>query len=107
MKPLPLALALILGLSAASLPAQETRWPLGEGVKSPDKALSMPTKLAPVSQSLTALLDAGGTIVSSYVAPTGPVVTLRLRKRFMICLLQGTNPATDQNVATSECYALN
>jgi len=52
--------------------AQESRWPLEGPVKTPSKALEVPTRLAPVSESLTA-----------------------------------QDPKTDQNVATSECYALN
>lgn len=107
MKPFYLLASLFLSLLPTQLLAQQTRWPLEEGVKSPHKALSVPSKLSPVSQSLTDMLNAGGTIISSYVATTGPVVTVRLRKTYMVCLLQGVNPATDQNVATSECYALN
>ncbi|WP_156419352.1 hypothetical protein [Aureimonas sp. AU12] len=107
MKLVYLVAALVLSLLPVQLHAQETHWPLDEGVKSPHKALSVPSNLSPVSESLTAMLNAGGTVISSYVATSGPVVTLRLRETYLICLLQGVNPATDQTVATSECYALN
>ena len=103
---LPLAVASAVVVPAPVL-AQQTVWPLGESVKSPSKALSVPTKLDPVSQSLTDMLNSGGRIVDSHLGATGPVVTLTWRKRNVLCILQGANPATDQNVATSECYALN
>ena len=103
-----LHLAALAALAApAPLLAQEPRWPLEESVKSPTKALSIPTKLDPLMTSLTDMLNAGGRIVSSYVGTTGPIVTVRLRKTYSICLLRGANPATDANVPTSECYALN
>ncbi len=99
--------ALVMVVVPAPLFAQEARWPLEESVKSPTKALSIPTKLDPMMQSLTDILNAGGKVVSSYVGTTGPIVTVQLKKAYRICLLRGANPATDANVPTSECYALN
>ncbi len=99
--------ALMIVAAPAPLAAQEARWPLADATKSPAKALDIATMLDPVDRSLTDILRGGGKIVSSYVGATGPVVTVVKGRTYMICLLKGANPATDQNVATSECYAMN
>ncbi len=104
---LALSSALVaMPVSAQDMPASP-QWPLEGPVKTPSKALQVPTKLDPVSRSLTDILNGGGKIVSSYVGRTGPVVTVAVKGKYVVCLLVGQNPQTDQNVATSECYALN
>lgn len=107
MKSLLSLVALIAVATPAVSVAQQGVWPLAESAKSPTKALSVPTRLDPVSQSLTDMLNRGGKIIASQLGATGPVVTLTYRSRYLVCIVQGANPATDQNVATSECYALN
>lgn len=87
--------------------AQGGRWPLEGPVKTPSKALEVPTTLAPVSQSLTEMLNGGGRIVSSQIGKNGPVVTVVRKGKWTVCVVAAQNPQTDQNVATSECYALN
>lgn len=99
--------ALMIVAAPTPLLAQEARWPLADSAKSPTKALDIPTTLDPVDRSLTDILRAGGKVVNSYVGATGPVVTVVKGRTYMICLLKGANPATDQNVPTSECYAMN
>ncbi|WP_156340369.1 hypothetical protein [Sphingomonas sp. Leaf17] len=95
-----------LPASAQDVPSSP-QWPLEGPVKTPSKALQVPTKLDPVNQSLTDILNSGGRIVSSYIGRTGPVVTVMAKGKYTVCVLVGQNPQTDQNVATSECYALN
>lgn len=87
--------------------AQESRWPLEGPVKTPSKALEVPTRLAPMSESLTDILNSGGRIVSSYIGKAGPVVTVVRKSKWTVCIVTAQDPKTDQNVATSECYALN
>lgn len=107
MKPIFAAALLGMGLSPIALHAQQPRWPLAESAKSPTKALSVPTKLDPVAQSLSDILNGGGQVVNASVGNDGPIVTVRSRKTNFLCLVRGANPATDQTVATSECYKLN
>ncbi len=102
-----IASACIVIASAASATAQDGRWPLEGPVKTPSKALEVPTTLAPASQSLTDMLNGGGRIVSSHVGKNGPVVTVVRKGKWTVCVVAAQNPKTDQNVATSECYALN
>lgn len=106
MRYLLLATLLSTGATSPAL-AQQGRWPLGDGVKAASKALQVPTTLAPVDRSLTDLLNKGARIVGSSVGPNGPIVTVTLGRKSMMCFVTAQNPATDQNVATSECYALN
>jgi len=63
-------------ISTAPAHAQEGRWPLEGPVKTPSKALEVPTTLSPTSHSLTDILNGGGQIVSSYIGKEGPVVTV-------------------------------
>lgn len=96
-----LPLAAVLSFSAAA------QWPPETGAKVPGNALEYPTRLSAVNQSLEQMLNQGGEIISSSLASDGPVVTLRLHKHYIICLLKGAGSGSDQNVATSKCYAMN
>lgn len=87
--------------------ASAAGWPPESGAKVPGNAQEYPTKLDAVNQSLEQLLNGGAKIVSSYVTQDGPVVTLSNRKKSVICLVKGVGTGSDQNVATSRCYALN
>ena len=104
-------LAFLGAIAAVPAAAQDIpsspQWPLDGPVKTPSKALEVPTTLDPVSRSLTDILNGGGKIVSSYVGRTGPVVTVAAKGKYIVCIVAGPNPQTDQTVATSECYALN
>lgn len=102
-----LVLLAALGWPAPSIARQPGRWPLPDGAKSRSKALQIPTTLTPIDRSLTDLLNQGGRIVGSSIGPVGPVVTVMLRRKSIVCLVTAQDPATDQNVATSECYSLN
>lgn len=106
MTPFSRILACALLIAPTQLLAEPT-WPLVDSAKSPSKALNFPTKLDPVQKSLTDVLKSGGKVITSSLLDAGPVVTVVSGRIYMICLVKGTNPATDQNVATSECYALN
>lgn len=98
-----LPIAIMLGASVASA----SGWPPETGAKVPGNALEYPTKLEPLDSSLEQMLNQGATVISSYIAGDGPVVTLRNQKRYAICMLKGAGTGEDQNVATSRCYALN
>ena len=102
-----IASASLVIASAVPATAQDGRWPLEGPVKTPSKALEVPTTLAPVSQSLTDILNGGGRIVSSHIGKNGPVVTVVRKGKWTVCVVAAQNSQTDQNVATSECYALN
>lgn len=96
-----LSFAALVSFSAAA------QWPPETGAKVPGNALEYPTRLSAVNQSLEQMLNQGGEIISSSLAQDGPVVTLRLHKHYIICLLKGAGSGSDQNVATSKCYAMN
>ncbi|KPW42814.1 hypothetical protein ALO95_100481 [Pseudomonas syringae pv. antirrhini] len=100
---IPLSLALILSASFASA----GNWPPETSAKVPGNALEYPTKLEAVNVSMEEMLNAGATVVSSYVAENGPVVTLNNKKHYVICMLRGAGTGSDTNVATSKCYAMN
>lgn len=99
-----LALAL---LQAAPGVSEQPVWPPETSVRTPLNALEYPTALEPVNLSLADLLNTGGRVVAAHLGDKGPVVTLRRRGKVIVCLVAGPNPATDQNVPTSRCYALN
>lgn len=82
-------------------------WPPETGQKVPGNALEYPTRLEPVNQSLEKMLNAGARVVSSYIGDAGPVVTVLSNKHYVICTLRGKGTGSDQNVATSKCYAMN
>ncbi|MCX8957653.1 hypothetical protein [Erwinia psidii] len=82
-------------------------WPPESGAKVAGNAQEYPTKLEAVNQSLEQLLNGGARIVSSALSTDGPVVTLSHRKKSVICLVKAAGTGSDQNVATSRCYALN
>lgn len=100
---IPLSLALILSASFASAGS----WPPETSAKVHGNALEYPTKLEAVNVSMEEMLNAGATVVSSYVADIGPVVTLKNKKHYVICMLRGAGTGSDTNVATSKCYAMN
>lgn len=85
----------------------EAIWPPEPSAKVPGNAAEYPTTLTPINQSLSTLLNNGGKVINAYIVPDGPVVTLKKGKVSIICMVIGPNPSTDQNVATSRCYALN
>ncbi|MEA9389756.1 hypothetical protein SJI19_04165 [Acerihabitans sp. TG2] len=45
--------------------------------------------------------------MSSSVAQDGPIVTIKYKKSYVVCMLKGAGTGSDQNVATSTCYAMN
>ncbi len=96
-----LSFATVTSFSAAA------QWPPETGAKVAGNALEYPTRLSAVNQSLEQMLNQGGEIITSSLASDGPVVTLRLHKHYIICLLKGAGSGADQNVATSKCYAMN
>ncbi|AUH02223.1 hypothetical protein PCO86_03590 [Pectobacteriaceae bacterium CE70] len=96
---------LLLFLSAFTVSA--AGWPPVTGAKVPGNAMEFPTKLEPVNSSLETMLNKGAEVVSSYVGQYGPVVTIKNNKHYIICILKGAGTGSDQNVATSKCYAMN
>ncbi|WP_294901324.1 hypothetical protein [Tatumella sp. UBA2305] len=98
---------LLLSFTTATSFSAAAQWPPETGAKVPGNALEYPTRLSPVNQSLEQMLNQGGEIIASSLASDGPVVTLRLKKHYIFCLLKGAGSGSDQNVATSKCYAMN
>ncbi len=92
--------------TVVSFPASAA-WPPETGAKVPGNALEYPTQLSAVNQSLEQMLNQGAEIIASSLASDGPVVTIRLHKHYIICLLKGAGSGSDQNVSTSKCYAMN
>ncbi|BDH46066.1 hypothetical protein TUM12370_21100 [Salmonella enterica subsp. enterica serovar Choleraesuis] len=92
-----------LGISFSACAA----WPPETGAKVPGNALEYPTRLEPLNTSLEKLLNSDASVISSYAGETGPVVTLRLNSRYIICMVKGAGIGSDQKVATSKCYAMN
>ncbi len=82
-------------------------WPPNTASKVANNALEYPTKLDPVNTSLEEMLNNGASIISSYVAEDGPIITIKAKKKYVICLLKGAGTGSDQNIATSKCYAMN
>ncbi|ARO14327.1 hypothetical protein BVG79_00977 [Ketogulonicigenium robustum] len=98
--------AALIALTTASH-AQQPTWPVDGAARVPSKAMEFPTTLDPVGKPLDALLNEGASIISSFLGETGPIITIANDGKYTFCLIHGANPQTDQNVATSECYALN
>lgn len=88
-------------------------WPPETGALVPGNGLEFPTKLEVVNESLQSMLDGGALVISSYVAQNGPIVTIKRHNpkkssmQYLICILKGAGIGSDQNVATSKCYAYN
>lgn len=87
--------------------ASAAGWPPESGARVPGNALEYPTKLEALNQSLEKLLNGGAKIVSASLGNDGPVVILNNKKQSVICLVKGAGSGSDQNVATSRCYAMN
>ncbi|MFC6376849.1 hypothetical protein [Tatumella terrea] len=83
------------------------QWPPETGAKVPGNALEYPTRLSAVNSSLEQMLDQGAVIISSSLGTDGPLVTIRKGKHYIFCMLKGAGSGSDQNVATSKCYAMN
>ena len=81
--------------------------PREAGGKVPAIPLEYPTRLSAVNSSLEQMLDQGGVVISSTLGTDGPIVTLRKGKHYIFCVLKGAGSGSDQNVATSKCYAMN
>ena len=96
-----------IALSGVATLASAANWPPETGAKVPGNVLEYPTKLAPVNRSLQQMLNEGATLVSSGLGENGPVVTLHSGKSYVICVLKGAGTGSDQNAATSKCYAMN
>ena len=96
-----------IALSGVVTLASAANWPPETGAKVLGNALEYPTKLEPVNRSLQEMLNEGATVVSSGLGENGPVVTLHSGKNYVICILKGAGTGSDQNVATSKCYAMN
>lgn len=92
--------------------AEEPVFP-ASGVKAPYSPLAVPTRLAPLSESLETLLNRQYRIVAAHTASGEEIVILeRAGKGIMagstvLCALTLPDPAKDQNVMTSRCWALN
>lgn len=82
-------------------------WPPETGALVAGNALEYPTKLDAVDNSLETMLNSGAKMISSYVANDGPIVTIKYQQQYIICMLKGAGMGSDQNVATSKCYAFN
>jgi hypothetical protein len=77
------------------------------GVKSPYSPLAIPTAMIPLQDSLDTLLGQGYQITTmSHDGTSGPMFTLSLKKKTVLCVLTPPNPQTDQNVPTSRCWSL-
>lgn len=103
--------SLAIGLLFNSVLAM-ANWPPETGQLVPGNGLEYPTKLEAVNVSLQTMLDAGAEIISSYIATDGPVVTIKQHKentalQYFICVVKGAGTGSDQNIATSKCYAFN
>ncbi|MFV0574549.1 MAG: hypothetical protein ACK5NC_03890 [Vibrio sp.] len=99
----------VIGLVAltAAMTTSAANWPPESGAKVAGNALEVPTKLEAVSTSLESMLNNGADIITSYIGENGPVVTIKHHHRYVICRVTGAGTGSDQNVATSKCYALN
>ncbi|MCW4589288.1 hypothetical protein NO263_01615 [Gluconacetobacter entanii] len=83
-------------------------WLPQSDVKSPYAALSVPTALKPVPDSLASLLTKGYLITTTAdYGGSGALFTLVWQRQTVICVLTAPVPGTDQNVPTSRCWALN
>ncbi len=100
------ALCFAVLTSAISFTAA-AQWPPETGAQVPGNALEYPTRLSAVNESLEQMLDQGGAIISSTPGADGPIVTLKKGKHYIFCVLKGAGSGSDQNVATSKCYAMN
>jgi hypothetical protein len=87
--------------------AQAAEWPPETGAKVAGNALEMPTKLVGITTSLEDLLNTGAEVIASSLEDNGPVITVKYRKQFIVCILKGAGIGSDQKIATSKCYALN
>ncbi|QDH25308.1 hypothetical protein D5366_08905 [Neokomagataea tanensis] len=84
--------------------AEEIQWPPEEGAKTPGNALAWPTTLAPVQQSVAAMLNDGGSVLLVNDGKTGPVLALRYKGKVVLCYVV---PAPVGGVPTSRCWRLN
>lgn len=87
--------------------AQASQWPPETGGKVAGNALEVPTKLVGITASLEQLLNEGAEVIASSLADKGPVITVKYRQQFIVCILKGAGVGSDQKIATSKCYALN
>ncbi|MGJ8514058.1 hypothetical protein [Carnimonas bestiolae] len=97
---------------AAPVTAATNDGPLPEsGVKSPYSPLAVPTKLAPLSDSLETLLNHGYRVVTNDRYPQGMMMVIEKRASSghstALCVVNPPQAGTDQNVPTSRCWALN
>lgn len=102
----PLALAGFLLMNALPGHAEDKTWLPDSGVKSPYSPLAIPTKLEPVEESLTDLLNQGYATESINGYPSGQLFVLKKRIHHLLCVLNGP-PAKANAVPTSRCWRLN
>ena len=101
-------LLLIVGcLSLVFSSATFAQWPPETGAKVPGNTLELPTTLKPVQVPLDKLLNQGATLITAQRDINGPTVTLRKGKQYIMCTVVGAGSGSDQNTATSRCYAMN
>lgn len=87
--------------------ALASQWPPETGANVAGNALEVPTKLTGITTSLENLLNAGAHVITSSLGDNGPVITVKYRQQFIICILKGAGIGSDQKIATSKCYAMN
>ncbi|QHI96143.1 hypothetical protein GT348_07765 [Aristophania vespae] len=96
-----------LSITVPALAQNSASWPPEAGAKTPYNALSVPTDLKPVGQSLKQLLNQGFKITTSNYFQNGEIFTLKHKKSVVLCVLTAPGANTDQNVPTSRCWTLN
>ncbi|WEQ54244.1 hypothetical protein LV564_00700 (plasmid) [Komagataeibacter nataicola] len=105
---LPLVILPILLQSASGFAQGREDWLPQSDVKSSYAALSVPTALKPVPDSLASLLTKGYRITTTAdYGGSGALFTLVWQRQTVICVLTVPVPGTDQNVPTSRCWAMN
>ena len=103
-------LACLLG--AAEVKAADLALP-ASGVKAPYSPLAVPTRMAPLEDSLEALLNRQYHVVAAHQAGGEEVLVLYRVEKFaradstVICALTMPVPEKDQTVVTSRCWSLN
>ncbi len=99
--------AIVISCLGLMAPYASADWPPEAGAKVPGNTLELPTTLTPVQQPLDKLLNQGASIITASREANGPVVTLKKGKRYIMCMVTGAGSGSDQNIATSRCYAMN
>lgn len=102
-----------MGMVSSAVAAGEDPVLPASGIKAPYSPLAVPTRLTPLEDSLETLLNRQYHIVAAHPASGEEVLILNRVEKFAkadstaLCALTMPDPAKDQNVMTSRCWALN